>query len=77
MPTKKVEPTLEEEVKKEILMWLDQNIIYPFSNCSEWVSLVQVIHKNTSITMVNNDKDDLIPTRIQSRCKVCIDIIGN
>jgi len=59
-------------VRKEVLKWLDHDIIYPISN-SEWMSLVQVIPKKTEITVVKIDKDELIPTRIQSGWRVCID----
>ena len=65
-------PTLQEEVKKEVLKWLDHGIIYPISN-SEWVSPVQVVPKKIGITVIRNDKNELVPTRVQSRWRVCID----
>ena len=52
-------------VKKEILEWLDHDIIYPIVD-SEYVGPVQVIPKKTGITVVKNDKGELIPPRIQS-----------
>jgi len=55
-----------------VLKWLDHGIIYPNSN-SEWVSPVQVVPKKTSITVIRNDQNDLVPTRIQARWHVCID----
>ena len=69
---RRLNPTLQEVVRKEVLKWLDHDIIYPISD-SEWVSPVQVVPKKTGITVVKNDKDELIPTRIQSRWRVCID----
>ena len=63
---------LQEVVKKELLKLLDYGIIYPISD-SEWVSLVQVVPKKTGITVIRNDKNELIPTRVQSRWHVCID----
>ena len=66
--------TLQEVVKKEILKWLDHDIIYSISD-SERVRPVQVIPKKTDITVVKNNKDELIPTRIQSGWRVCIKYI--
>ena len=63
---RRLNPTFQEVVKKEILKWLDHDIIYPISN-SEWVSPVQVVPKKIGIIVVKNNKDELIPTRIQSR----------
>jgi len=57
---------LQEVVKKEVLKWLDHGIIHPISS-SEWVSPVQVIPKKIGITVIRNDKNKLIPTRVQSR----------
>ena len=49
-------------MKKEIIKLLDAGIIYPISD-SEWVSLVQVVPKKGGITVINNDRDELISTR--------------
>jgi len=48
------------------------NIIYLILD-SEWVSPIQVVSKQTEITMIKNDKDKLIPIRIQFGSRVCID----
>ena len=69
---RRLNPTLQEVVKKEVLKWLDHVIIYPISD-SEWVSPVQVVSKNIGITMIRNDKNELIPTRVQFGWRVCID----
>jgi len=55
-----------------VLKWLDHRIIYPVSD-SEWVSPDPVVPKNTNITVIRNDKNELVPTRVQSRWRVCID----
>jgi len=55
-----------------MLKWLDHGIIYPISN-GEWFSPVQVVPKKIGITMIGNDKNELVPTRAQSRWRVCID----
>ncbi|XP_013632903.1 PREDICTED: uncharacterized protein LOC106338484 [Brassica oleracea var. oleracea] len=49
-------------VKKEILKLLDAGVIYPISD-SKWVSPVHVVTKKGEITVVKNDKNELIPTR--------------
>jgi len=56
---------LQEVVKKEVLKWLGRGIIYPISD-SEWASPVQVVPKKTGITVIRNDENELIPTRVQS-----------
>ena len=53
---------MKEVVKKEILKLLDAGIIYPISN-SNWVSPVHVVPKKGGITVVENDKGELIGTR--------------
>ena len=42
---RRLNPTLQEVVRKEVLKWLDHDIIYPISD-SEWVSPVHVVPKN-------------------------------
>ena len=59
-------------MKKKIVKWLDHDIIHPISD-SEWVSPIQIVPKMTGITVVKNGKDELIPKRIESGWRVCID----
>jgi len=58
---RRLNPTLQEVVKKEVLKWSDYGIINPISD-SEWVNPVQVVPKKTGITVIRNDKNELIPT---------------
>ena len=51
---KRLNPTLQEVVNKEILKLLSANIIYPISD-SEWVSPIHVVPKKGGITVVEND----------------------
>ena len=69
---RRLNPTLQEVVRKEVLKWLDHEIIYPISD-NEWVSPVQVVPKKTGITVIRNDKNELVPTRVQSGWRVYID----
>ncbi|KAM1832528.1 hypothetical protein ACFX13_022453 [Malus domestica] len=59
-------------VKKEIIKLLDCGVIYPISD-SHWVSPVQVVPKKSGVTMVKNEDNELVPTRIQTGWRVCID----
>ena len=47
-------------------------IIYPVPH-SEWVSHVQVVPKKGGMTVVQNDKNELIPQRTFTRWRMCID----
>ncbi|CAN6562562.1 unnamed protein product [Malus baccata var. baccata] len=40
---------------------------------SRWVSPVQVVPKKSGVTVVKNAEDELVPTRIQTGWRVCID----
>ena len=63
---------MKEVVRDEVLKLLDVGIIYPISD-SQWVSPVQVVPKKSGITVVENEKNELIPTRVQKGWRVCID----
>ncbi|CAL2228629.1 unnamed protein product [Prunus armeniaca] len=63
---------MKEVVKKEVLKLLDVGIIYPISD-SKWVSPVQVVSKKSGITVVKNEDNELVPQRIQTGWRVCID----
>ena len=47
-------------------------MLYPISD-SAWVSPVQVEPKKSGITVVQNEGNELVPTRIQTGWRVCID----
>ena len=59
-------------VKKEIIKWLDAGIICPISD-SSWVSPVQCVLKKGGITMITNERDELIPIRTVTGWRVCMD----
>jgi len=63
--------TLQKVVRKKVLKWLDHGIIYPLSD-REWVIPVQVVLKKAGITVIRNDKNKLVPTRVPSGWRVCI-----
>jgi hypothetical protein len=59
-PQHRLNNAMREVIKKEVLKLLHVGIIYPVAY-SEWVSLVQVVPKKGGMTMVKNEKDELIP----------------
>ncbi|KAL5540988.1 hypothetical protein UlMin_043785 [Ulmus minor] len=61
-PQRRLNPSMQEVVKKEVVKFMDAGIIYPISD-SSWVSPVQVVPKKGGMTVVKNDKNELIPTR--------------
>ena len=63
---------MKEVVRKEVLKWLETGVIYPIYD-SPWVSLVQVVPKKSGMTMIKNENNELIPTRIVSGWRICID----
>ena len=75
---RRLNPIMKEVVKEEILKWLDAGIIYPISN-SSWVSLIYCIPKKGGITIIENEKNETIPTSIDpvnsSTSSLAIDIV--
>ncbi|CAN6695199.1 unnamed protein product [Malus baccata var. baccata] len=69
---RRLNPPMMEVMKKEIIKLLDYGVIYPISD-SRWVSPVQVVPKKSGVTVVKNAEDELVPTRIQTGWRVCID----
>ena len=69
---RRLNPPMMEVVKKEIIKLLDCGVIYPISD-SRWVSPIQVVPKKSGVTVVKNDENELVPTRIQTGWRVCID----
>ncbi|XP_060963705.1 uncharacterized protein LOC133033117 [Cannabis sativa] len=59
---RRLNPPMKEVVRKEVVKWLDAGVAYPISD-SKWVSLVQVVPKKGGMTVIKNEKNELIPTR--------------
>ncbi|PWA89749.1 hypothetical protein CTI12_AA107640 [Artemisia annua] len=69
---RRVNPKIHEVIKKEVIKLLDAGMIYPISD-SPWVSPVHCVPKKGGITVVKNDDNELIPTRLVTGWRVCID----
>ena len=48
---RRLNPTMKEVVRKEVLKWLDTEVICPISD-SAWVSPVQVVYKKGGTTVI-------------------------
>nr|GEU85390.1 reverse transcriptase domain-containing protein [Tanacetum cinerariifolium] len=60
---KKVNPKIHEVIKKEVIKLLDAGKIYPISD-SSWISPIHYVPKKGGITIVENENNELIPTRM-------------
>ncbi|GKE03949.1 reverse transcriptase domain-containing protein [Tanacetum coccineum] len=69
---RRVNPKIHDVIKKEVEKLLDAGLIYPISD-SPWVSPVHCVPKKGGITVVTNDENELIPTRLVTGWRVCID----
>ncbi|GJW51058.1 hypothetical protein Tco_0092409 [Tanacetum coccineum] len=69
---RRVNPKIHDVIKKEVEKLLDAGLIYPISD-SPWVSPVHCVPKKGGMTVVKNDENDLIPTRLVTGWRVCID----
>jgi len=68
----RLNPNMKEVVKNEVIKLLDNGIIYPISN-NKWVSPTQVVPKKSGVTVITNEKNELIPTRTITGWRICID----
>ena len=69
---RRLDPTMKEVVRKEVLKWLDAGVIYLISD-SAWVSPVQVVPKNGGTTVIKTDNNILLPFRTVTGWRICID----
>ena len=74
-PQRQLNPIVKEVVKKEVLKLLDVGVIYPVAD-SKWVSQTQVVPKKSRVTVVANEHNELIPTRVTTGWRVS-KTIGN
>nr|GEX44070.1 reverse transcriptase domain-containing protein [Tanacetum cinerariifolium] len=69
---RRVNPKIYDVIKKEVLKLLDAGLIYLISD-SPWVSPVHCIPKKGGFTVVENEENELILTRLVTGWRVCID----
>nr|GEZ50121.1 DNA-directed DNA polymerase [Tanacetum cinerariifolium] len=69
---RRVNSKIHDVIKKEVEKLLDAGLIYSLSD-SPWVSLVHCVPKKVGFTVVENEENELIPTRLVTGWWVCID----
>nr|GEU87605.1 reverse transcriptase domain-containing protein [Tanacetum cinerariifolium] len=69
---RRVNPKIHDVIKKEVIKLLDADMIYPISN-GPWVSPIHYVPKKGDMTVVANENNELIPTRLVTGWRVCID----
>nr|GEU39446.1 reverse transcriptase domain-containing protein [Tanacetum cinerariifolium] len=60
---RRVNSKIHEVIKKEVIKLLDAGMIYPIFD-SPWVSPIHCVPKKGGITVVENENNEIIPTRL-------------
>ncbi|GKF19468.1 reverse transcriptase domain-containing protein, partial [Tanacetum coccineum] len=69
---RRVNPKIHDVIKNEVEKLLDAGLIYPIFD-SPWVSPIHCVPKKGGFTVVQNEENELIPTRLVTGWRVCID----
>nr|GEZ64945.1 reverse transcriptase domain-containing protein [Tanacetum cinerariifolium] len=69
---RRVNPRIHDVIKQEVLKLLDAGLIYLISD-SPWVSPVHCVPKKSGFTVVENEDNELILTRLVTSWRVYID----
>nr|GEU46152.1 reverse transcriptase domain-containing protein [Tanacetum cinerariifolium] len=69
---RRVNPKIHDVIKQEVIKLLEARVIYPISD-SPWVSPVHCVPKKGGFIVVENEDNELIPTRLVMGWRVCID----
>nr|GEW65418.1 reverse transcriptase domain-containing protein [Tanacetum cinerariifolium] len=68
---RRVNPKIHDVIKKEVEKLLDAGLIYLIFD-SPWVSPVHCVPKKGGFTIVKNGENELIPTRLVTEWRACI-----
>nr|GEV86343.1 reverse transcriptase domain-containing protein [Tanacetum cinerariifolium] len=68
---RRVNLKIHDVIKKEVLKLLDAGLIYPISD-SPWVSPVHCVLKKGGFNVVENEENELIPTRLVTGWRVAL-----
>ncbi|GKE28709.1 hypothetical protein Tco_1444093, partial [Tanacetum coccineum] len=68
---RRVNLKIHEVIKKEVVKLLDSRLIYPIFD-SRWVSPIHCVPKKGGMTVVENEDNELILTRLVTGWRVCI-----
>nr|GFB49139.1 transposon Ty3-I Gag-Pol polyprotein [Tanacetum cinerariifolium] len=69
---RRVNPKIHDVIKKEVEKLFDARLIYPIFD-SPWVSPVHHVPEKGGFTVVENEENELIPTRLVTGWRMCID----
>nr|GEX41745.1 reverse transcriptase domain-containing protein [Tanacetum cinerariifolium] len=69
---RRVNPKIHDVFKQEVLKLLEAGLIYPIYD-NPWVSPVHCVPKKGGFTVVENEDNELILTRLVTGWRVCID----
>nr|GEV70089.1 DNA-directed DNA polymerase [Tanacetum cinerariifolium] len=69
---RRVNPKIHDVIKQEVIKLLNARLIYPIFD-SPWVSPVHCVPKKDVFTIVENEDNELILTRLVMGWRVCID----
>nr|GEV82970.1 reverse transcriptase domain-containing protein [Tanacetum cinerariifolium] len=69
---RRVNPKIHDVIKKEVIKLLDARIIYPIFDCP-WLSPIHCVPKKGGMTVVANENNEIISTRLVTGLRVCID----
>nr|GEV90642.1 DNA-directed DNA polymerase [Tanacetum cinerariifolium] len=67
-----VNPKIHDVIKKEVEKLLDAGLIYLISD-SPWVSPVHYVPNKGGMSVIKNDENKLVPTRLVTGWRVCTD----
>ncbi|GJV87758.1 reverse transcriptase domain-containing protein [Tanacetum coccineum] len=73
---RRVNPKIHDVIKKEVEKLLDARLIYPISD-SPWVSPVHCVPKKGGMTVVKNEENELVPTRLVTGWRMLERLAGN
>nr|GEU72135.1 DNA-directed DNA polymerase [Tanacetum cinerariifolium] len=68
---RRVNPKIHDVIKKEVIKLFDAGMIYPISD-SPWVSPIHCVPKKGGMTVVANENNELIPTRLVTGWRRCM-----
>nr|GFB23813.1 reverse transcriptase domain-containing protein [Tanacetum cinerariifolium] len=69
---RRVNPKIHDVIKQEVIKLFEAGLIYLIYD-SPWVSQVHCVPKKGGFTVVENEDKELIPTRLVTGWRVCID----
>nr|GEW91885.1 hypothetical protein [Tanacetum cinerariifolium] len=69
---RRVNPKIHDVIKQEVIKLHEAGLIYPIFD-SPWVSPVHCVPKKGGFTVMGNEDNELIPTRLVTGWHVCID----